>query len=191
MKKNYICFMGGTFGDLTERILNNGFNLSNSLKESLKTDIITEEDKKNIISSKLNVICGHSFKVFNWDWNIEKYCIFIKDEEILDICAKRFYIICPDGFETTLAEYYPQKFLNKILKEEDRIRLYKILLKNFNKIQIEDCKKIYFDEIYNKKNYLKTLSEHFIFDNDKANLIYDEWFIKEQIILEKLGKSFN
>ena len=185
--------MGGTFGDLTERIINNGVNLKIDLKLTLKSGNFTEKLKNEIYSLDLNCLVGHSTEPLIWNWDRIGYVINILNDELLTICAKRYFLLCPniEEFKSPLEIGFSKKLLDKTRSINDRINLYKVLLKNFSNIEFKTSTKINLDCIYDKNLYINTLLQHFSFDIKKAHFIYDEWFTKEQYVLQKLGQSFN
>lgn len=187
--KSYILYMGGTFGDITEKIVNDGIILSHELKSLLKLrDEISPKIKEKILSSKCNIFSGHNF--YPLMWNLKNYKIVINDEKVIDKCAKRFYVLYPEILQRVLNEVYPQSFLEKIKNEKEKIKFYKILIKNYNHKKNKECKILNFNDIYNQKKFLETLNQHFNFDYKIGKQIYDEWYEKE-ISLLKLTESFD
>lgn len=193
MIKNYIFYMGGTFGDITEKILNNGKALDEIEKNWVKQlGIIPNDIKNKIINCDLKNIAGHNSYIL--DWNFKNYCILVTNEKMLEICSKRFFFLEYSlATERTIKEYFSDKLVNKIESQETKSIFYKkMMIENFlhNK-NFNNCIKLNYDNIYNKVLFLEMLGSYFSFDNKIANDIYDEWIIKEKKILSNLGKSFD
>lgn len=189
MLQNYILYLGGCYGDLTEAIVNNGITLHPSLKDLLGKnssklkDLQSEFSKNLFLSLNIKTISGHSHVPCNWGLN--NYNIIMTKKENIKLAIKRFYLMYGEKeLDVFLKFCYHENItikLDKITIEKKLdlcLKQYENSINNFDdNIQTTS---INLDNIYSKDLYFKELQKYFDFDTKISHQIYDMWQEKEK-----------
>jgi hypothetical protein len=173
--KNYIYFRGGSFGDITGKIVNNGKVLDKRLQTVIKSNL--KIDPKFIERCNIETIVGHNKAILNY--GLKNFQIIIPDERVRSIAARRFAEVNEIyNLAMTLIRYYPKE-MHKTIRSLPLDKQISLLEKHYN-IDIVDVPtiKLDFSCILDKDKFLDLLGEHFEFDRSIASEIWDEWYQK-------------
>lgn len=179
MVKNYVYYRGGMFGDLVFSIVNNGVHLPAWTQTHLKSGNNISTKFKNFITSiPLTTLTGCSNIPLGW--GLTNYELISTDPEISKWAALRFIKMYPENdIKQTLSKYYTNSLTDKIENLTNQ-ECQKYLIKKYQTVKPIMKNQIDVKYIFNKNNFLKTLSDYFIFDNSLASLQYDFWWEREE-----------
>ena len=179
MVKNYVYYRGGMFGDLVFSIVNNGVHLPLWIQTHLKFDNNISSKFKNFITNMpLTTLTGCSSIPLNW--GLTNYELISTDPEISKWAALRFIKMYPRlDIKQILSKYYTNSLRDKIKNLTDQ-ECQEYLIKKYQTVGPIVENQIDVKDIFNKDNFLKTLSDYFIFDNSLASLQYDFWREREE-----------
>lgn len=184
--------MGGTWGDITESIVNNGQTLHPLLKKRLKNydNTFSKNERKYfknlILDSNMTAVSGHIKEPLNWQ--LKNYVIVVDDPEVIKAAVYRFYKLYNEAtVDHVISLYFTEKLSNKIknLSIENKLSLLEKKYTSFllDKSLPQNITKINLNNIYDKNEYLKNLQEYFVFNIDYAGLLYDIWYNEEKNII--------
>jgi hypothetical protein len=193
MLKNYIYYLGGSYGDLTETIINNGIATHKTIKLLLKNDYDflkneqKDDYKKLILNLKMNTICGHIKTPLYW--NLKNFAIIITDEVVIKKTINRFCgLYGEERVNEVLKFYYPEKISHRISELSLEKKMF-LLHKKYNTFKNDNLPNnitfMDFNFIFEKEKYISLLKNYFIFDTEIAYLIYDRWFLEQQEVLSQ------
>jgi hypothetical protein len=193
MLKNYIYYLGGSYGDLTETIINNGLSPSVLTKSMLKGKYNTSDNpaaiKNMILNLQLTTVSGHIKEPLYW--NLNNFVIVI-DGSLVETAVKRFYFLEGEKtFDNTLLHFYHKTLSSHISSLPLKFK-FEMLQKKYNSFLKDNLPTnlttINLNLIYHKESYLKILQLYFDFNIETANILYDIWYEKEKLVLEKIKR---
>ena len=175
--QNYIYFKGGSFGDLVGLLVNNGNSIPKSEQKKLKTSNLKI---KSLPNYDIDTIVGHNTSVC--DLGLVNYKIVISDPIIMNLAAKRFAKVNKlKDISNVLAYYYPRK-LHYTIKSLPLEKQLDLLKKKYNEDIIKiDAIPLDLSCVLDMDKLISLLKQYFVFDQNKAKYIYQEWYNKQRL----------
>lgn len=182
---NYVYYRGGLFGDLIFSIVNNGVHIPEWLQAHLKSGTpISDQFKNFVLSLPLTTLTGCSNQPL--EWSLNNYEVVCSSDKISEWGVIRFTKFYPEQPLTEILEkYYPEQLARSmqtlsVEKQRDLlIKKYQTVAPlekiNANNLLDVSC-------IFDKKQFISMLADHFTFDHTLADLQYTFWRQREDLL---------
>jgi hypothetical protein len=182
---NYVYYRGGLFGDLIFAIVNNGVHVPEWIQVHLKSGKpISDQFKNFVLSLPLTTLTGCSAHPL--DWCLNNYEVVCSNDKISEWGVIRFTKLYPEQqLIKILEKYYPDQLATSIQQlpfEKQRDLLIKKYQTTSPLRKIEANNLLDVSCIFDKKQFISMLADHFTFDHTLADLQYTFWRQREDLL---------